>query len=170
MATRFPPRVLILACGGLAGALTGLFVAWLWQRIAVSEAVFMADCARRDQSWCLPVGSQLVPLFASPVAGLTAGVAFAAAGVRPARNVVASAAAVAVLTLVTGGAIEFATPPMTTTGTVLPPTWVLVVVLAGVFMAVAWSATAETRRGCLFVTLGVMTAAVLIAMFVRSTL
>lgn len=169
MATRFPPRVLILACGGLAGALTGLFVAWLWQRVAVDEAASVADCERRDL-FCLAVSSHLVPLFASPVAGLTAGVAFAAAGVRPARNVVASAAAVAVLTLVTGGAIEFATPPMTTAGTVLPPTWVLVVVLAGVFMAVAWSATAETRRGCLFVTLGVMTAAVLIAMFVRSTL
>jgi hypothetical protein len=169
MATRFPPRVLILACGGLAGALTGLFVAWLWQRVAVGEAVSVADCERRGL-FCLAVSSHLVPLFASPVAGLTAGVAFAAAGVRPARNVVASAAAVAVLTLVTGGAIGFATPSMTTIGTVLPPTWVLVVVLAGVFMAVAWSATAETRRGCLFVTLGVMTAAVLIAMFVRSTL
>lgn len=169
MATRFPPRVLILVCGGLAGALTGLFVAWLWQRVAVDEAVSVADCERQDL-FCLAVSSHLVPLFASPVAGLTAGVAFAAAGVRPARNVVASAAAVAVLTLVTGGAIEFATPPMTTAGTVLPPTWVLVVVLAGVFMAVAWSATAGTRRGCLFVTLGVMTAAVLIAMFVRSTL
>jgi hypothetical protein len=76
---------------------------------------------------------------------------------------------VAVLTLVTCGAIEFAIP-LTTTGTVLPPTWVPVVVLAGVFMAVAWSAAAGTRRGCLFVTLGVMTAAVLIAMFVRGTL
>ena len=168
MATRFPPRARILVCGGLAGALAGLFVAWLWQRIAVSEAVFMADCARRDQSWCLPVGSWLVPLFASPVAGLTAGAAFAVAGVRPARTVVASAVAVAVLTLVTCGAIEFATPPPT--GTVLPPMWVLVVVLAGVFVAVAWSATARTRRGCLFVTLAVMTAAVLIAMFVRGTL
>jgi len=169
MTTRFPPRVLILVCGGLAGALAGLFVAWLWQRIAVSEAVFMADCARRDQSWCLPVGSGLVPLFASPVAGLTAGVAFAAAGVRPARNVVASAVAVAVLTLVTGGAIEYATP-LTPTRTVLPPMWVPVVVLAGVFMAVAWSATAATRRGCLFVTSAVTTAAVLIAILVRSAL
>ena len=169
MATRFPPRVLVLVCGGLAGALAGLFVAWLWQRVAVSEAVFMADCARRDQSWCLPVGSQLVPLFASPAAGLAAGAAFAAAGVRPARIVVASAVAVAVLTLVTCGAIEFATP-LTPTGTVLPPMWVPVVVLAGVFMAVAWSAAAGTRRGCLLVTLGVMTAAVLIAMFVRGTL
>jgi hypothetical protein len=167
MTTRFPPRVLILVCGGLAGALTGLFVAWLWQRIAVSEAAFMADCERRDL-FCLPVGSRLVPLFASPVAGLTAGVSFAAAGVRPARNVVASAVAVAVLTLVTGGAIEFATPPAT--GTVLPPMWVLVVVLAGVFMAVAWSAAAGTRRGCLFVTLAVTTAAVLIAILVRGTL
>jgi hypothetical protein len=117
----------------------------------------------------LAVSSRLVPLFASPVAGLTAGAAFAAAGVRPARNVVASAVAVAVLTLVTCGAIEFATPPMTATGTVLPPAWVLVVVLAGVFMAMAWSAAAGTRRGCLFVTSGVMTAAVLIAMFVRGT-
>jgi hypothetical protein len=169
MATRFPPRALILVYGGLAGALAGLFTAWLWQRIAVSEAVFMADCARRDQSWCLPVGSWLVPLFASPVAGLTAGAAFAAAGVRPARNVVGSAVAVAVLTLVTCGAIEFATPS-TTIGTVLPPTWVPVVVLAAVFMAVAWSATAGTRRGCLFVALAVMTAAMLIAMFVRGTL
>jgi hypothetical protein len=169
MATRFPPPVLILVCGSLAGALTGLFVAWLWQRIAVSEAVSVADCERRGL-FCLAVSSHLVPLSASPVAGLTAGVAFAAAGVRPARNVVASAVAVAVLTLVTYGAIEFATPPMTTLGTVLPPTWVLVVVLAGVFMAVAWSAAAGTRRGCLFVTLGVMTAAVLIAMLVRGTL
>jgi hypothetical protein len=169
MATRFPPRVLILACGGLAGALAGLFVAWLWQRVAVSEAASMADCERRD-AFCLAVGSHLVPLFASPVAGLTAGVAFAATGVRPARNVVASAVAVAVLTLVTCGAVEFATPPMTTTGTVLPPTWVPVVVLAGVFMAVAWSAAAGTRRGCLFVTFGVTTATVLIAIFVRGTL
>ena len=64
---------------------------------------------------------------------------------------------VAGLTLVTCGAIEFATP-LTPTGTVLPPTWVLVVVLAGVFMAAAWSAAAGTRRGCLFVTLGIMTA------------
>jgi hypothetical protein len=107
-------------------------------------------------------------LFASPIAGLTAGAAFAAAGVRPARDVVASAVAVAVLTLVTCGAIEFATPPAT--GTVLPPMWVPVVVLAGVFMAVAWSAAAGTRRGCLYVTLGVMTAAVVIAMLVRGTL
>ena len=168
MTTRLPPRVLILVCGGLAGALTGLFVAWLWQRVAVSEAVSVADCERRGL-FCLAVSSRLVPLFASPVAGLTAGVAFAAARVRPARNVVGSAVAVAVLTLVTCGAIEFATP-LTTTGTVLPPTWVLVVALAGVFLAVAWSATAGTRRGCLFVTLGVMTAAVLIAMFVRGTL
>jgi hypothetical protein len=167
MATRFPPRVLILVYGGLAGALTGLFVAWLWQRVAASEAVSMADCQRQDQ-FCLAVGSRLVPLFASPVAGLTAGVAFAAARVRPARTVVASAVAVAVLTLVTCGAIEFATPPAT--GTVLPPGWVLVVVPAGVFMAVAWSAAAGTRRGCLFVTLGVMTAALLIAMFVHGTL
>jgi hypothetical protein len=169
MATRFPPRVLILVCGGLAGALAGLFVAWLWQRVAVSEAVSVAECERQDLDFCLAVSSRLVPLFVSPVAGLTAGVAFAATGVRPARTVVASAVAVAVLTLVTCGAIEFATPPMTTTGTVLPPMWVLVVVLAGVFMAVAWSAAAGSRRGCLFVTLGVMTAAVLIAMFVRGT-
>jgi hypothetical protein len=168
MATRFPPRARILVCGGLAGALAGLFVAWLWQRVAVSEAVSLADCERRDL-FCLAVGSRLVPLFASPVAGLTAGVAFAAARVRPARNVVSSAVAVAVLTLVTCGAIEFATPP-TATGTVLPPTWVLVAVIAGVFMAVAWSAAAGTRRGCLFVTLAVMTAAVLVAMFVRGTL
>jgi hypothetical protein len=160
--------VRILVCGGLAGALAGLFVAWLWQRVAVSEAVSVAECERRDL-FCLALSSRLVPLFASPVAGLTAGAAFAAAGVRPARNVVASAVAVAVLTLVTCGAIEFTTP-LTTTGTVLPPMWVPVVVLAGVFMAVAWSATAGTRRGCLFVTLGVMTAAVLIAMFVRGTL
>jgi hypothetical protein len=169
MATRFPPRMLILVFGGLAGALTGLFVAWLWQRVAVSEAVSVADCQRRDL-FCLAVSSRLVPLFATPVAGLTAGVAFAAARVRPARNVVASAVAVAVLTLVTCGAIEFATTPMTTTGTVLPPGWVLVVVLAGVFTAVAWSAAAGTRRGCLFVTLGVMTAALLIAMLVHGTL
>ena len=168
MATGFPPRVLILVWGGLAGALAGLFVGWLWQRVAVSEAVSVADCERRGL-FCLAVSSRLVPLFASPVAGLTAGVAFAAARVRPARNVVGSAVAVAVLTLVTCGAIEFATP-LTTTGTVLPPTSVLVVALAGVFLAVAWSATAGTRRGCLFVTLGVMTAAVLIAMFVRGTL
>ena len=167
MATRFPPRVLILVCG-LAGALAGLFVAWLWQRVAVSEAASMADCERRDQ-FCLPVGSRLVPLFASPVAGLTAAAAFAVAGVRPARNVVASAVAVAVLTLVTGGAIEFATP-LTPTRTVLPPMWVPAVVLAGVFMAVAWSATAGTRGGCLFVTLAVITAAMLIAMFVHGTL
>jgi hypothetical protein len=168
MATRFPPRVRILVCGGLAGALAGLFVAWLWQRVAVSEAVSMAECERRDL-FCLAVSSRLVPLFVSPVAGLTAGAVFAATGVRPACNVVASAVAVAVLTLVTCGAVEFATPPMTTTGTVLPSAWVLVVVLAGVFTAVAWSAAAGTRQGCLFVTLGVMTAAVLIAMFVRGT-
>ncbi|HEV2241193.1 MAG TPA: hypothetical protein VGR98_09120 [Streptosporangiaceae bacterium] len=119
MATRFPPRARILVCGGLAGALAGLFVGWLCQRVAVSEAASMADCERREL-FCLAVGSRLVPLFASPVAGLTAGVVFAAAGVRPAPNVFASAVAVAVLTVVTGGAIEFATPPAT--GTVLPPT------------------------------------------------
>ena len=170
MATRFPPRARILVCGGLAGALAGLFVAWLWQRLAASDAAYLAstDCARPD-SFCLAFSRYLVPLFASPVAGLTAAVAFAVAGVRPARNVVASAVAVAVLTLVTCGAIESATP-LTTTGRALPPAWVPVVLLAGVFMAVAWSAAAGTRRGCLFVTLGVTAAAVLIAVFVRGTL
>jgi hypothetical protein len=108
----------------------------------------------------------LVALFASPVAALTAGVAFAAAGVRPARHAVANALAVAVLTLVTCGTIEVATP-LDATGAPLPPMWVPVVVLAGVFMEVAWSAATGTRRGCLFVTLAVMTAAVLITMFVR---
>jgi hypothetical protein len=161
MATRLPPRVRILVWGGSAGALAGLLVAWLWQRVAVSDAVSVAECQRRDL-FCLAVSSRLMPLFASPAAALIAGVAYAAAGVRPARHAVASAVAVAVLTLITCGAIEYATP-LDTTGAVHPPICVPVVVLAGVFMAVAWSA-AGTRRGCLLVTLAVMTAAVLIAM------
>jgi hypothetical protein len=168
MATRFPPGARILVWGGSAGALAGLFVAWLWQRAAVSQAAQVADCEARDL-FCLPLSSSLVALYASPVAALIAGVAFAAAGVRPARHAVADAVAVAVLTLVTCGAIEYATP-RDTTGAVLPPMWVPVVVLAGVFMAVAWSAADGSRRGCLFVTLAVMTAAVLVAMFVRGTL
>jgi hypothetical protein len=64
MATRFPPRARILVWGGSAGAVAGLFVAWLWQRAAVNQA----DCVARD-AFCLPVNSWLAALYASPSRG-----------------------------------------------------------------------------------------------------
>jgi hypothetical protein len=104
----------------------------------------------------------LAVVLGAPVSGLAAGVTLAAAGIRPPWRAAAGGAVVAVLTAMICGAIEYATP--VTAGAVrLPPAWVPVLAQAALFTAVAWAATARTRRSLLLAPLAMLIAAVLIA-------
>ena len=156
MAAGLSRRAQVLVGGGLAGVVAGLFVAWLW-RLGAARVV---ACSARDEI-CLTPDNALAVVLGAPVSGLAAGVTLAAAGVLPAR-VAAGGAVVAVLTAMICGAIEYATP--VTAGAVrLPPAWVPVLAQAALFTAVAWAATARTRRSLLLAPLAPVTAAVLIA-------
>src|SRR5258706_1139780 len=98
-------RVRVLVCSGLAGAVAGLFVAWLGRQGAA-----LAAACRASGEFCLTPDNVLAVLFGAPVAGLAAGVTLAAVGVRPAWRAAAGALVAAVLTVMICGAIEYATP------------------------------------------------------------
>jgi hypothetical protein len=159
MAAGLSRRVQVLVCSALAGAVAGLFVAWLWRQGAA-----LAAACRASGDFCLTPDNVLAVLFGAPAAGLAAGVTLAAAGIRPGR-VAAGAAVAAVLTVMICGAIECATP-VTAGGVRLPPAWVPAVAQALLFTAVAWAATG-TRRSRLLAPLAVLTAAVFIAALAR---